>query len=422
MPDPDHPGSDLLLLDSRQDLTDDLGVRDVDDGLGEEVRERRRDGENHLVGTGSALRGPDLGEAHRPLRVAGGARHGHSTSNSGFDALVTCRSFFISSHRAPDGRGLQQVTGDPLTQHGQQVGGDIGETGRLERLHQIQAGDAAVHDLLGTLEVLQHVAGQQVGRAVGVHRCVDLRVGDRRQIQVVEHRLQGFGGPGAHGEDVVLLDVAQAAVDLQIALNGVEVVEVVAVDVGAGEHVVVVGCRGVSGADEVGAGHHLRHQPGGAAHRRMRERLVVARGAFQVDCRGDHVLGSHRADSGRNRARHADAGDRAVLQPLHTGALGDQDAADLQVQHRLALGVTHLHLRAGARGEPHLDAPGGVGRGQERLRPGGVVTVDEHRFGAVHRDRLGIGGDAAHAEFEFGGLFEGTLGQRHALADLAADL
>ena len=93
----------------------------------------------------------------------------------------------------------------------------------------------------------------------------------------------------------------------------------------------------------VGAGHQLRQQASDTAHRRVRERLVVSGRALQVHRRGDQVLRRHRADTGRHRAGHADAGDRTVLQALHTGTLGDQDAPDLQVQHGAALGVAHLH-------------------------------------------------------------------------------
>ena len=63
-------------------------------------------------------------------------------------------------------------------------------------------------------------------------------------------------------------------------------------------------------------------------------------------------------------------------------------------------GVAHQRLRAGTRGEPHLHAARGIRRTEERLRPWRVVTVDEHRFGAVDRQRLGIGDEAADRELE----------------------
>jgi len=153
----------------------------------------------------------------------------------------------------------------------------------------------------------------------------------------------------------------------------------------------------------------------------VREGLVVARGDFQVQAHRGQVLGQHRADAAGHAARHADATDGPVLQALHAGALGEHDAADLQVEHRLALGIGHLHFGAGARCEAHLQAARGIGRSEESLGPGGVVTVDEHGLGAIDRHRFGICGDAAHAELQLCGFFQRALRDHAAAAGLRAD-
>ena len=80
--------------------------------------------------------------------------------------------------------------------------------------------------------------------------------------------------------------------------------------------------------------------------------------------------------------------------------------------------VAHQALGARARGEAHLEAARGVAGGQEGLRPGRVVAVDEDLLGAVDRDRLGVRRQAAHAELELGALLDRALRQRARGRDL----
>ena len=116
-----------------------------------------------------------------------------------------------------------------------------------------------------------------------------------------------------------------------------------------------------------------------------------------------------------------DAGDRAVLHALGAGCADDREAARLQVEHRAALRVAHQRLRAGAGGEAHLHASRCVGGRQKRLRPGRVVTVGEHRFGAVHGEGLGVRDEAPDGELQVPALLDGALRHHTRAAGLGAD-
>ena len=83
--------------------------------------------------------------------------------------------------------------------------------------------------------------------------------------------------------------------------------------------------------------------------------------------------------------------------------------------------MAHERLRAGPRGEPNLDAAGGVGRGQESLRPGRVVAIMESLLGAVDGQGLGVGGQARQGQLQAERLFHGALGQGRAPSGLGTD-
>ena len=291
----------------------------------------------------------------------------------------------------------------------------IGEAGAVQRLHEVNAGHLAGHHVLDGLQILVDVALGHVVGAVGIGGGLHLGVGDLGQAQLTEHALQGAGGLVAGLEHVLLADGLQAAVDLHVALDDGPVVVVLGVPVGTGEHVVVVGGGGVAGADVVGAGEELRHGTGHAAQVGVGKGLVVGGGGLQIQQHGDQVLSGHGADAAGYAGGHG-----AVLRTLHAGALGDSQAAGLQVQHALALGIAHLDLGAGAGGKAHLQAAAGVAAGQERLGVGGVVAVHEDGLGAVDGDGLRVGGEAAHAELQLGGLLQGALGHDTGAAHLGA--
>ena len=123
----------------------------------------------------------------------------------------------------------------------------------------------------------------------------------------------------------------------------------------------------------------------------------------------------------RDGEHERDARDRAVLDALRARGAHDRDAARLEVEHREPLRVAHQRLGAGAGGEAHLDAARGVRRAEECLRPGRVVAVDEDRLGAVDRERLRVGDEAADRELEVAALLDRALGHHARAPGLRAD-
>jgi len=85
------------------------------------------------------------------------------------------------------------------------------------------------------------------------------------------------------------------------------------------------------------------------------------------------------------------------------------------------VGVTQQNLGSGSRGEAHLDAPGGVCRGQERLRPGRVVPVAERLLVAVDGERLRVAHQALHRQSQVDALLDSRLGQHPGATHLRAD-
>ena len=148
---------------------------------------------------------------------------------------------------------------------------------------------------------------------------------------------------------------------------------------------------------------------------------VVARGQLQVHQGGDQVFGQHSPDPARQGLRQGDATDGAVLHALGAGPLDGHQAAGFQVEHGLGFGVAHQGLRARPRGKSHLDAAGGVGRGQKGFRPGRVVAVVEGLLGAVDREGLGVGGQPQQGQLQAEGLLHGALGQGRAPPRLGTD-
>ena len=97
--------------------------------------------------------------------------------------------------------------------------------------------------------------------------------------------------------------------------------------------------------------------------------------------------------------------------PCEPGSADEREAARLEIEHRLPLGLPHQRFGAAARGEANLDAAGRVSRREERLRPRRVVSVDEHGLGAVDGQRLGIGHEALDRKPEVQALLDGALGE-----------
>ena len=194
-----------------------------------------------------------------------------------------------------------------------------------------------------------------------------LLVGDWRQPQLAENRLDRPRRFLANGNGFRLGHRTQAAVNHQVTLQDVVIIKIFRIEVRAGEHVVVVRHRAVAGENKVGARQHLHQGARGAANIRVGESLVVGGRHFEVEHRGDQVFRQHRPNARRHSAGHADTAHRAVLQPLNPGAFGNEDAARFEVEHRLALRIAHQRFGSGAGGVAHFQPAGGVGRGEERL-------------------------------------------------------
>ena len=251
----------------------------------------------------------------------------------------------------------------------------------------------------------------QVARVETRRREADLLVGDRRESELVEDGLHRARGTVANRDRLGLAERLDAGVDLPVALHRQPLVQVVRVVVAAAEHVVVARHRRVTGRDEVGPGEELPHQLRGLADLGVARDRVVAGGDLEVEPGSEHVLGQHLTRAAWHGQRQGDARDGAVLNALRACGAHERKAARLQVEHRLALGLAHQRLRAAARGEPNLDSARRIGRCQERLRPRRVVSVDEDRLRAVHRQRLRIRHEAEDRKPEVEALLDRALRQ-----------
>ena len=153
----------------------------------------------------------------------------------------------------------------------------------------------------------------------------------------------------------------------------------------------------------------------------MRGDGVVPGCDLEVEPGGEDVLAEDRARASRHGEDERDARDRAVLHALRAGGPHDGEAPRLEIEHRATLGVSHQRLGPGPRREAHLHASRRVGRAEERLRPGGVVAVDEDGLGPVHREGLGVGDEPADGELEVPPLLDRALRQHPGPAGLRAD-
>ena len=94
-----------------------------------------------------------------------------------------------------------------------------------------------------------------VVRAVGVDDREQLPLAGLGQLQLLEHGRHGGDGALAHGHQLILGHMAQAALDQIVALQGEIVLGVLGVEQGGVERVVVARDRPHAGADQIGAGH-----------------------------------------------------------------------------------------------------------------------------------------------------------------------
>ena len=148
---------------------------------------------------------------------------------------------------------------------------------------------------------------------------------------------------------------------------------------------------------------------------------VVARGHLEVEPRSEDVLTEDGARPAGNREDERDARDRPVLDSLRARRPHHREAAGLQVQHRHPLRVAHQRFGSRAGCEPNLDAARRIRGAEERLRPRGVVPVDEDGLGAVDGERLRVGDEAADRELEVASLLHGALRHHARPSGLRAD-
>ncbi len=248
-----------------------------------------------------------------------------------------------------------------------------------------------------------------------------VRVVEARQVELVEHRSQRLHRAAAQRQQLVVRLRAQHALEAPVALHDQVVVDVLGVEVGGAERVVVGRDRAEAGEQEVGAGEQQRQRVRGAADVGGRHQGVVSGARLEVVHHREQVLRDHLAHAVGHRPGDVDAVDPAVLGALGARGARHGQTACLEIEHRAALGGAHQALGSRPRGEAHLEPARGVARGQERLRPGRVVAVDEDLLRAIDRDRLCVRREAAHAELELQALLDCALRERARRGHLPSD-
>ena len=323
--------------------------------------------------------------------------------------------------RVDDGRRLQVVGRDALALHVEDPFGNAGEPSPVECECDVETRHLALERGIGRFDIGGPIAVGHVVCVIAERRRLDLPVADGREAQLLEHGLDRASRLRTDTQHLLLRHRLDATVDLPVPLHRQPLVDVVRVVVPTPEGVVVPGHDRVTGCDEIGARQELAHQLRGLANCRVRRDRVVAAGDLEIEPRGDQVLAENRPRAAGHGEHERDTRDRSVLHALRAGRAYDGDAARLEVEHRHALCVAHERLRPCAGGEAHLDATRGVGGTQERLRPWGVVPVDEHRLRAVDGQRFRVGDEAVDRELEVASLLDGALRHHAVPARLGAD-
>ena len=99
-----------------------------------------------------------------------------------------------------DRRGLQVVGRNALALHPEHRLGDVREAAAVEREGDVEAGDAARQQRVGRLDVGSAVAIRHLASVVARSSDRDLLVGDRRQAELGEHRLDCARRTLAHAQ------------------------------------------------------------------------------------------------------------------------------------------------------------------------------------------------------------------------------
>ena len=178
---------------------------------------------------------------------------------------------------------MQVITGNTLSQHVEDIAGDIFEAAATQRADDIQPGDIALHHLFHGSQILNYITRRHIFAAVSISSSFDFFIANQRQAQFAEHCLNGACGLIANGDGFLFRDRTQTAVNHQIALQNVVIIEIFSVEVRPGKHVVVVGYRTVTGENKVGTRQHLHQGAGSTANIGVGKGLVIGGGHFKVE-------------------------------------------------------------------------------------------------------------------------------------------
>src|SRR5699024_5500507 len=243
-----------------------------------------------------------------------------------------------------DRRGLHIIPDHSLFQHVQDILRKLCISAVSQRPHYVQACNAPFHHIVRSHQVRRRITIQGIFASVGVNNSFHLLVGHRSKSQILKYSLHGFCRRTAHPYHILLGNRAETAVYLHISLHNVIVVKVLRVEIGTGEHVVIIGFCSVTGEDEICSRHELQHGPCGSSHIGVREALVVGGSPLQTQKRCHQVLSHNLTDSGRNAGSHTDTAYGTVLDSLASGAFRHIQAAALQIKHGFFLTASHESL------------------------------------------------------------------------------
>ena len=293
----------------------------------------------------------------------------------------------------------------------QQVFGFLSETALCQGLDHVDDGDLPVlHGFADEGHIARHEASGIV-RTRGDDDAPLHVLAGRGEPQFLEHRRDGIDGALAQIERALFGQGRQTAIGFEVALQHQIILELFAIQQRGVEGIVIFEDRAEARADEIGACYQVRPNLGTHPNLGFGRAGVVTRCAFETEPDGDQVLGHQLAHAARNGGGQGCSVNAAVLGSLNPHAPLQAQAARLEIEQRLCFMKPHEQFGTGARRAAHLDAARGVSRRQKSLGPRRVVTIDESFFGAIDRHRLGIGGEARHADLQFLGLFARTLEQ-----------
>ena len=136
-----------------------------------------------------------------------------------------------------------------------------------------------------------------------LHDGLGVRVAEAREVELVEHGAQRLDRAPAQRQQLGVRLRPQHALEAPVALHDEVVVDVLGVEVGGPERVVVGRDRAEAREQEVGAGQQQRQRVRGAPDVGRRHQRVVAGARLEVVHHREQVLGDHLAHAVGHRAR-----------------------------------------------------------------------------------------------------------------------